>query len=105
MGPALIINGSKILSLVVNNLHFLDSLNYLPMSLPSMPKSIDLTCKNGYYPYFFNIVNNLDYVGSHPQPKYYGADFISGDERAQFSAWYQGVKDKMFNNREQLFAC
>jgi len=67
--PQLIIDGSKILSMVVENLHFLDSLNYLPMSLKSMPKSFDLTCKKGYYHHFLNTANNLDYVGSHPDPK------------------------------------
>jgi len=92
----LIMEGSKILSMVVENLHFLDSLNYLPMSLKNMPKSFDLTCKMGHYPHFFNTANNLDYVDSHPEPKFYGADVVSADERPQFSAWNEGVKDKIF---------
>ena len=102
--PNLIMDGTKILSMVVENLHFWDSLNYLPMSLKRMPKSFVLTCKKGYYPHFFNTANNLDYVGPHPEPKFCGADFMSGDERAQFSAWYEAVKDKIFNNREELLA-
>jgi len=40
-------DGSIILSMIVENLHFMDSLNYLPMSLKNMPKSFDLTCKKG----------------------------------------------------------
>jgi len=92
--PQLIMDGSKYLSMVVENLHFLGSLNYLPMSLNVMPKSFDLTCKKGYYPHFFNTAKNLDYVSSHPERKFYGADFMSGDERARFSASYEGVKDK-----------
>ena len=102
--PQLIMDGSKILSMVVENLHFMDSLNYLPMSLKSMPKSFDLTCKNVYHSQFFNTAINLDYVGSLLEPKFYGADFMSGDERTQFSAWYEGVMDKCFNNREELLA-
>ena len=43
-------------------------------------------------------------MGSHPEPKYYGAEFMSGDKRAEFSAWYEGVKDKIFKNREELLA-
>lgn len=43
--PQSIVNGSKILSMIVENLHFLDSLNYLPMGLKCMPKSLDLTFK------------------------------------------------------------
>ena len=41
--PQLIMDGNKILSMFVENLLFLDSLNYLPMSLKSMPKSFDPT--------------------------------------------------------------
>ena len=47
---ASIIDGTKILSMSVENLYFLDSLNFMTMTLKSMPKSFDLTCKKGYYP-------------------------------------------------------
>jgi len=92
----------KILSKIVENLLFLDSLNYLPMRLNRMPKSFDLTCKKGYYPQFFNTAKYLDYVGSHPELKFYGSDFMSGDDRTQFTSRYVGVKDKIFNNKEEL---
>ena len=68
--PQSIMDGRKILNMVVEKLHVLDSLNYLPMSLKSIPKSFDLTCKKGYYTHFFNTANNLDYVGSYPETKY-----------------------------------
>ena len=89
--PQLIMVGTKILSMSVENLYFLDSLNFMPMILKSMPKSFDLTCKKGYYPHIFNTANNLDYVGRYSEPKYYGADFMSGDERAQFLVWYDDM--------------
>ena len=76
--PKLIIDGSKILSMVVEN-HFLDSLNYLRISLNSMPKSFDLTCKKGYYHHFFNTTSNLNFAGPYPESEFYGAD--SADER------------------------
>ena len=41
----LIMDVTKILSMIVENLYFLDSINFLPMSLKSMPKSFDLTYK------------------------------------------------------------
>jgi len=75
-------DSSKILSMVVENFHFLDSLKYLPMSLKSMPKSFDQTCKKGYYPHFFNTASNLNYVGPYPEPEFYGADSVPADERA-----------------------
>jgi hypothetical protein len=41
-------DGTKILSMRVENLNILDSLNFLPMGLKSMPKSFDFTCKKGH---------------------------------------------------------
>ena len=43
--PKLIMDNSKILSMVVDNFCFLDSLNFLPMSLKSMPKSFELNAR------------------------------------------------------------
>ena len=68
-----------------------------------MPKSFDLTCGTGYYPHFFNTAHNLDYVSHYHERKYYGADFMSSDERAQFLAWYE-KKGKIFHNKEALLA-
>jgi len=45
--PQLITDGTKILSMIVENLYFLVSLNFLSMSLKGMPKSLDLTFKKG----------------------------------------------------------
>jgi hypothetical protein len=46
------------------------------MSLKNMPKSLDLICKKGYYPNFFNTASNLNYEGPYPEPKFYGADSV-----------------------------
>ena len=64
----------------VENLHFLNNPNFLPMSLKMMPKSFDLTRNKGYYTQFFNMAENLDYVGPYPEPKFYGANYVSGDQ-------------------------
>jgi hypothetical protein len=74
------------------------------MSRKRLLKSFYLTCKKGYYHHFFNTANNFDYVLSQPEPKYNGADFMPSDNRVQFSALYAGVKDKIFNNKEELLA-
>ena len=87
-------DGTKILSMPVENFYFLDSLNSMPMSLKNMPKAFDLTCKKGYSPHFLKTANNLDYVGPYPEPKYYGAEFMSADDRAQF--WH-GMRSKKTN--------
>ena len=74
------------------------------MSLYRKPKTFDLTCKKGHYTHLFNTAKNLDRVGPYAEPKYYGADFTSGDEQVQFLAWYEEQKDKTFHNKEELLA-
>jgi len=86
-------DGTKILSMSVENFHFLDSLNSMPMNLINITKSFDLTCKKGYYPLFYT-ANNFDYVGPYSEPKYYGAAFMSVDEQAQFLACFEKIKTK-----------
>ena len=73
-------DGSKILSMVVEYLHCLHLLicQWVPKS---MPKSFDLTYKKGYYPHFFNAANNLDYEGSHSEPKYFVATCLVMTDR------------------------
>ena len=41
--PQLIMDGTKILSMIVENLHYLDSVKFLPVSLKSKHNSLDLT--------------------------------------------------------------
>jgi hypothetical protein len=83
-------DNTKILFMVVENLHFLDSQNFLPMSLKSMPKSLDLSCKKGYYPHFVNKADNMNCVGTYPEPIYYGVECQV--MRAHLLAWYDSKK-------------
>ena len=46
--PQLLMDGTKILSTAFDHLHNLDFLNFLSMSLKSMPNSFNLTCKTGH---------------------------------------------------------
>ena len=98
--PQLVMDGVKILSMDVENFCFLDYLNFLPTILKSMPKSFELTCKKGYYSHYLNTAEILDYVGPYTEPKFYGADYISSDERAQFLECYeeQGQTYKISKN-------
>jgi len=88
------IGGSNILSMVVNNLYFLDSLNYLPLSLKGMPKSFNFKWKKGYYHHFFNTANNLDYVGSHSELKFYGQTLCVVMNETYFRPVMRGLKTK-----------
>ena len=60
------------------------------MSLNSMHKSFDHTYKKGYCPHFFNTGNNLDSVGSRPEPMFYGLDFMSGVNKPNFQRGMKG---------------
>jgi hypothetical protein len=42
------------------------------ISLKSMPKSFDLTCKKGPYPHYFKKAKNLDYMCPYPEPNIMG---------------------------------
>jgi hypothetical protein len=42
-------------------------------------------------------------VGPYREPKLHGADYMSGDERAQFLEWYE-EQDKSLCNKQELYA-
>jgi len=46
----------------------------------------------------------LNYKGSYPEPEYYGADFMSSDDRTQLMYWYEDQKCKEFCNKDELLA-
>jgi hypothetical protein len=77
---------SKFVVILWRIFNFLDSLNFLPMSLKRMPRSFDLSCKKGFYPHFFDTVSNLDYEVPYPEPAHYGSDCMSEYERSEFLA-------------------
>lgn len=53
--PTVIMNGTKILSMQVLGLKFIDSYNYLPFALSKMPSAFGFEeLKKGYFPHFFN---------------------------------------------------
>ena len=65
----IIYRGAKSLSMKVSlyNIKFIDSLNFIPMSLAKFPKTFgqDELCK-GYFPHRFNKDENQNYVGPIP---------------------------------------
>ena len=47
----------------------------------------------------------MQYWGPYPEPKFYGADYISGDELVQFLEWYEEKKTFFCNKQELLAYC
>jgi len=68
-----------------------------------MLKPFDLSCKKANHPHFSNTASNLDCVGPYTEQKYYGTDYMSGDEWTQFFEWYEEHKHQSFCNKQNLF--
>ena len=87
-----ILRGAKILSMTIPmfNIKFIDSLNFIPMSLANFPKTFGETelCK-GYFPHLFNKEENQDYVGPIPCQNDYGVNFMKPEVRKAFLAWHK----------------
>ena len=102
-----ILRGAKILSMTIPmfNIKFIDSLNFIPMSLAKFPKTFGKTelCK-GYFPHLFNKEENQNYVGPIPCQADYGAKFMKPEERETFLAWHKEQRESgyVFNFREEI---
>ena len=87
-----ILRGAKILSMTIPmfNIKFIDSLNFIPMSLAKFPKTFGETelCK-GHFPHLFNKEENQNYVGPIPCQNDYGVNFMKPGEREAFIAWHK----------------
>ncbi|KAF4517302.1 hypothetical protein B566_EDAN008636 [Ephemera danica] len=104
--PKIVMRGAKILCLEVNKLKFIDSLHYFPMALKQLPATFDMPSdvNKGYFPHFFNTVQNQNYVGYIPDARYYGAEDMTAKDHDKFMEWHaQRVQeDYLFNFREEL---
>jgi hypothetical protein len=99
----LIMNGQKIMCLKVENVTWLNSLNYLAMPLRKLPEAFGLSAQKSWYPHLFNTAENMDYVGPAPDASYYAVDQMHQSERKEFLQWYETVaKKQVFDNRRML---
>ena len=93
-----ILRGAKVLSMTIPmfNIKFIDSLNFIPMSLAKFPKTFgqDELCK-GYFPHLFTKEENWNYVGPIPCQNDYNVNFMKPEERKAFIAWH---KEQVENN-------
>ncbi|XP_018573827.1 uncharacterized protein LOC108912895 [Anoplophora glabripennis] len=102
--PELIMRGTKIISMVVENVKFLDSLNYFPMPLTKLPKAFGLgdDFKKGYFPHLFNTEENQNYVGPLPAVEYYSPDTMKEEDRKKFLSWYEDHKSDEFDMQRDI---
>jgi len=66
----LIMNGQKIICLKVENVTWVDSLNYLATPLIKFPEVFGLMAEQSWHPHRFNTAENLNYVGTDPDIYY-----------------------------------
>ncbi|XP_043272012.1 uncharacterized protein [Venturia canescens] len=104
--PSLIMNGTKIITMRVGKLVFLDSLNYFHMPLSALPKSFGLktALAKGSFPHLFNRPENQNYIGPMPPAADYSPDTMRPEERERFFAWYNELKNAsyVFNFSNEL---
>ena len=103
----IILRGAKILSMTIPmfNIKFIDSLNFIPMSLAKFPQTfgMDELCK-GYFPHLFNREENEQYVGPIPPEPYYASNSMKPGTRKAFRAWHkeQVNNDYVFDFNEEI---
>ena len=101
----IIYRGAKSLSMTVFNIKFIDSINFIPMSLAKFPKTFgqDELCK-GYFPHMFNKEKNQHYIGPIPCQNDYGVNFMKPGEREAFIAWHdeQVANNYRYDFREEI---
>ena len=99
----LIMNGQNIICLKVENVTWIDTLNYIAMPLRKLPEAFDLTAQKSWYPHLFNTTENMSYVGPAPDVSYYDIDHMNESERREFLSWYKTVaKTEEFDKRRVL---
>ena len=102
-----ILRGAKILSMTIPmfNMKFIDSLNFIPMSLAKFPKTFGMTelCK-GYFPHLFNKEENQNYVGPIPPVPYYSPNTMKPEAREAFLAWHKDQRESgyVFDFSEEI---
>jgi hypothetical protein len=94
----LILNGLKIVCMKIEHM-FIDSVSYLPMPLRKLPETFGLSITKSWYPHYFNTNTNLNYVGPIPDVSYYGVEEMGISERGEFMTWYEGRKNRIFDNK------
>ena len=95
-------NGLKIMCMKMEHLVLLDSVSFLPCALRKLPEALGLTTSKAWHHYYFNNVENLNYVGPIPDISYYGANEMREEDRKEFLVWYESQRSEPFDNRDML---
>lgn len=103
--PEVIPNGTKLMSIVSKpfNIRIIDSFNFLPMALSSLPKTFGIEeLKKGFFPHLFNREENQNYIGDLPDAKFFNPDFMKEADRKHFFEWYMERKKYIFDFKQEM---
>ena len=101
--PEIVLQGSKLLVIQFRQVKIIDSYNFMPMALAKLPKAFGLMeKKKGFFPHYFNIPENQQYIGAYPEAKYYGVDYMNCDDNKEFYKWYETKTNETFNLQKEL---
>jgi hypothetical protein len=86
------------------SMKFIDSLNFLPMALSKLPATFGFDeLSKGYWPHFFNTVENQNVVQPHlPDKKFYGFNSMKSSDRSKFLKWYSENENNLFDFQKEI---
>jgi hypothetical protein len=100
--PQCIYQGAKIITMVNQSITFKDSLCFIPMALRQFPKTFDFEETKGYFPHFFNTLENATYRGRYPALEYYGVEDLNPKDRTSLTTWWNSQGEKTFDFQKEL---
>lgn len=101
--PEMIMTGSKINYMIFRGIRFIDSLNFLSMSLEKFSDTFGITeVKKGFFPHLSNIPENFDYIGPYPHKERYQSELFSIEKKKKFDKWYAENCHREFNFKKEL---
>ena len=83
-------------------LRFVDTYKFFLSPLADRSKTYGIDTVKGYCPHHFNLPENQNYVGRYPSIEYYGPKNMSPDKVAEFNKWYSGVKNDVFDFKNEF---
>uniref|UniRef100_A0ABM0LX65 DNA-directed DNA polymerase n=1 Tax=Saccoglossus kowalevskii TaxID=10224 RepID=A0ABM0LX65_SACKO len=100
-------NGSKVMQLYIRraDIKFIDSLNFLPMTLSKLPKSFGIDeLHKGCFPHLILKTAGESYRGPIPKDRYFDPDGMKEEPRKKFYTWYNGEVEKksVYDLRKEL---
>ena len=98
-------SGLKLTAIFIKgiSLRFIDSINFTLCGLAAFPGTFGFKGNKGYFPHYFNTLENQNYKGIYPAKEYYGYNSMTIKNKELFDNWYNDIKDKEFKFYKEIF--